>query len=90
LLVAPVPEAAALQLRQHGSAVLTAVQELLEAVTTPPQLLAPLLQLLLEVIRIDASIITGVAQQLLAVSKGHFVWRFASMSCRRVTLYGVQ
>jgi hypothetical protein len=59
LLVVPVPEAAAQQLRQHGSAVLAAVQELLEGATTPPQLLAPLLQLLLEVIRLDVSVITG-------------------------------
>jgi hypothetical protein len=61
LLVAPVPEAAAQQLRQHGSAVLAAVQDLLEGATTPPQLLAPLLQLLLEVIRLDVSVITGGA-----------------------------
>jgi hypothetical protein len=72
LLVAPVPEAAAQQLRQHGSAVLAAVQELLEGATTPPQLLAPLLQLLLEVIRLDVSVITGGA----ATANLHMHWWF--------------
>jgi hypothetical protein len=55
----PVPEAAALQLRQHAVVVLEAVQEMLEAVSTPPALLGPLLQVLLEALRVDVGVVTG-------------------------------
>eukprot|EP00775_Hariotina_reticulata_P008457 gene8457-8641_t len=36
------------------------VQEMLEAVSTPPTLLGPLLQVLLEVLRMDVGVVTGV------------------------------
>jgi hypothetical protein len=59
LLTAPVPHAAAELLQQHAAAVMAAVQQLLEAVSTPPELLGPLLQLLLEVIRLAHVVVTG-------------------------------
>lgn len=59
LLAAPVPPVAAEQLRQHATTVMGAVQQLLEAVSTPPELLGPLLQLLLEVIRLAHTVVTG-------------------------------
>lgn len=61
LLAAPVAPAAVEQLHQHAKAVLATVQELLEAAATPPALLAPLLQVLLEVIRLDVTAVTGGA-----------------------------
>jgi hypothetical protein len=54
-----VPPVAAEQLQLHAAAVLRAVQQLLEAVSTPPELLGPVLQLLLEVIRLAHSVVTG-------------------------------
>jgi hypothetical protein len=59
LLTVPVPLVAAEQLRQHAAVVMRAVQQLLEAVSTPPELLGPLLQLLLEVIRLAHTVVTG-------------------------------
>lgn len=59
LLTVPVPPAAAEQLQQHAAGVMRAVQQLLEAVSTPPELLGPLLQLLLEVVRLAHTVITG-------------------------------
>lgn len=61
LLIAPVPPAAAQQLHKHAQVTLAAVQELLESAATPSALLSPLLQLLLEVFRVDVSVVTGRA-----------------------------
>jgi hypothetical protein len=59
LLREPVPGAAAQQLARHVQAVVAAVQQLLEAAATPPELLGPLLQLLLEALRTNVSAVTG-------------------------------
>lgn len=59
LLTAPVPPVAAEQLQLHAAAVMRAVQQLLEAASTPPELLGPLLQLLLEVIRLTHTVASG-------------------------------
>lgn len=59
LLTVPVLPAAAEQLQQHAAIVMRAVQQLLEAVSTPLELLGPLLQLLLEVVRLAHTVITG-------------------------------
>lgn len=59
LLTAPVPAAAAALLRAQAASVATAVQQLLEAEATPPELLGPLLTLLLEVVRLAHTAVTG-------------------------------
>lgn len=59
LLQSPIPPVAAQQLHQHAAAVLGAVMKLLESPATSPALLAPLLQLLLEVLRLDVTAVTG-------------------------------